>query len=326
MIDVINKLRRSPGKRAASLSIEPQTPRSLKKQTTKNHIIAYLFLLPWLIGFFTLILGPMVSSLYLSFTRFDLLNPPQWIGLGNYQAMFADSRYWDSVRVTVTFVLIAVPTQLIAALLVALLLNKGLRGVGIYRTVYYIPSLLGGSVAIALLWKNLFGREGLINQVLAMFGITGQGWVSNPDYALYTLILLATWQFGASMVIFLAGLKQIPKELYEAASVDGASKFRQLVSVTLPLLTPVIFFNLVIELIKSVQVFTSSFIISEGTGGPINSTLFYTLYLYQQGFSYFEMGYASAMAWVLVLTLAMMTAILFFSSKFWVHYEDGGKL
>lgn len=299
---------------------------TVKKRFFSNSMIAYIFLLPWLIGFFGLVLGPMVSSLYLSFTQYDLLNPPQWVGLQNYQEMFQDSNYWDSVKVTLIFVFIAVPTQLAAALLVALLLNRGMRGVGIYRTVYYLPSLLGGSVAIALLWKNLFGLDGLINQVLAVFGIQGQGWVSHPDYALYTLIILATWQFGASMVIFLAGLKQIPKELYEAAAVDGATKFRQLSKITLPMLTPVIFFNLVIEFIKSIQVFTSSYIVSEGTGGPINSTLFYTLFLYQKGFSYFEMGYASAMAWVLVIVLGTMTAILFLTSKYWVYYEDGGKL
>jgi multiple sugar transport system permease protein len=292
----------------------------------KNATVAYLFLIPWLIGFFGLVLGPMISSLYLSFTNYSLLNPPQWTGWSNYIAMFQDDNYWDSVRVTLTFVFISVPTQLVAALLVAILLNKGLRGLGIYRTVYYIPSLLGGSVAIALLWKNLFGMKGIVNDFLSIFGITGRGWVSHPDYALYTLIILATWQFGASMVIFLAGLKQIPNELYEAASVDGAGPFRKFKNITMPLLTPVIFFNLVIEFIRTIQTFTSSYIVSEGTGGPINSTLFYTLYLYQKGFSYFEMGYASAMAWVLVLALGAMTALLFFSSKYWVYYEDGGKI
>lgn len=297
-----------------------------KKRMSRNSLIAYVFLLPWLIGFFGLVLGPMISSLYLSFTHYDLLNSPTWVGLQNYKEMFADSNYWDAVKVTITFVIIAVPTQLIAALLVALMLNRGLRGVGIYRTVYYIPSLLGGSVAIALLWKNLFGIDGLINQFLAFFNIEGQGWVSHPDYALHTLIILATWQFGASMVIFLAGLKQIPQSLYEAAGVDGAGRFSQFFHITLPLLTPVIFFNLVIEIIKSIQSFTSSYIVSEGTGGPINSTLFYTLYLYQKGFSYFEMGYASSMAWVLLIVLGIMTGVLFITSKFWVYYEDGGKL
>ncbi|MDG5789904.1 sugar ABC transporter permease [Evansella sp. AB-P1] len=289
-----------------------------------SNVTGYLFLLPWFIGFFGLIVGPMFISLYLSFTQYDLLTPPKWIGWQNYIDLFGDRRYIASVTVTLRFMIIAVPTQLLAALGVALLLNKGLRGLGIYRTAYYIPSLLGGSVAIALLWRNLFGMNGLINQVLAIFGIQGPGWVSHPSYALYTLIILATWQFGASMVIFLAGLKQVPTELYEAAEVDGANKTRQLMSITLPLLTPVIFFNLVIEVIKSVQVFASAYIVSGGTGGPVNSTLFYTLYLYQRAFNYFDMGYASAMAWILFIFLATLTAIIFWSSKHWVYYEDGG--
>jgi multiple sugar transport system permease protein len=297
-----------------------------RRITYRNGLTGYLFLLPWFIGFFGLVLGPMVSSLYLSFTNYSLLAPPKWAGWGNYSRLFEDSNFLDAVKVTLTYVFISVPTQLIAALLVALLLNKGLKGLGIYRTVYYIPSLLGGSVAIALLWKNLFGMNGIVNHILESFGLQGRGWVDHPDYALYTLIILATWQFGASMVIFLAGLKQIPSELYEAAAVDGASKFRQLRAITLPMLSPVIFFNLVIELIKTMQSFTSAYIVSEGTGGPINSTLFYTLYLYQRGFSYFEMGYASAMAWMLVLGLGVLTAVLFATSKYWVYYEDGGKL
>lgn len=299
----------------------------IKKPTKYKHgLTGYLFLLPWFIGFFGLVLGPMISSLYLSFTDYNLLEAPKWAGWKNYSNLFQDSNFIDAIQVTLTYVFISVPTQLVAALLVALLLNKGLKGLGIYRTVYYIPSLLGGSVAIALLWKNLFGLHGIVNQILEVFGIEGRGWVNHPDYALNTLIILATWQFGASMVIFLAGLKQIPGELYEAASVDGAGAFRKLRVITLPLLSPVIFFNLVIELIKTMQSFTSSYIVSEGTGGPINSTLFYTLYLYQRGFSYFEMGYASAMAWMLVIGLGAMTAVLFATSKFWVYYEDGGKL
>lgn len=297
----------------------------MNKQLKAQAKVAYLFLIPWFIGFFGLVLGPMISSLYLSFTKYNLLTAPVWRGLDNYIEMFGDRNYWDAVKVTLTFVIIAVPTQIIAALAVALLLNKGLRGLGIYRTVYYIPSLLGGSVAVALLWKSLFGTRGAINQILAWFGIQGKGWISHPDYALYTLIILATWQFGASMVIFLAGLKQIPGEMYEAAAVDGAGRLRQFWSITLPLLSPVLFFNLVMELIKSMQTFTASYIVSEGTGGPVNSTLFYTLYLYQKGFSFFEMGYASAMAWVLLIALAVMTGMLFLTSKYWVYYEDGGK-
>jgi multiple sugar transport system permease protein len=284
--------------------------------------VGYLFLTPWLIGFFGLVLGPMIYSLYLSFTNYNLLNAPQWVGLANFQKMLHEQDYLDSVKVTLTFVALAVPLELIAALAVALLLNKGIRGLGIYRTMYYIPSLLGGSVAIALLWKNIFGVDGLVNQVLAYFGIQGKGWVSNPDTALYTLIILATWQFGSAMVIFLAGLKQIPNELYEAAAVDGAGGWRKFWNITMPMLSPVLFFNLIMKIINSMQVFTSSYIVSNGTGGPVNSTLFYTLYLYRQGFSYFNMGYASAMAWILLIVLAVLTGILFLTSKYWVYYEN----
>ncbi|MDQ0253184.1 multiple sugar transport system permease protein [Evansella vedderi] len=294
-------------------------------QKRKNYLIAYMFLLPWFIGFFGLVVGPMISSLYLSFTQYDLLTAPQWVGAQNYVEMFNDRKFIASVKVTTTFVVIGVPLQLIAALFIAMLLNKGLSGIGFYRTVYYIPSLLGGSVAIALLWKNIFGMNGIFNDFLGIFGIAGRGWVSHPDYAIYTLIALATWQFGSSMVIFLAGLKQIPGELYEAASVDGANPFMKFKAITLPLLSPVILFNLVMVSISSLQVFTSAYIVSEGSGGPANSTLFYTLYLYQKGFSFFEMGYASAMAWLLLIVIALLTAIIFFSSKYWVHYEYGGK-
>lgn len=290
--------------------------------TKKNSFIAYLFLLPWLIGLLTLVIGPMISSLYLSFTEYDLLTSPEWVGLKNYISMIDDRRFLNAVEVTLTFSLIGVPLQIITALFVAILLNKGLKGIGIYRTVYYIPSLLGGSVAIAILWKNIFGKNGIVNDFLAYFGIQGEGWISHPDYAIYTLIALSVWQFGSSMVIFLAGLKQIPNELYEAASIDGAAAFGKLRKVTIPLLTPVILFNLVMTIINSVQVFTSAYIVSEGTGGPANSTMFYTLLLYLKGFSYFEMGFASAMAWLLLIVLAIITGLVFFSSKYWVHYED----
>src|SRR5690625_2402697 len=293
--------------------------------TKKNSFIAYLFLLPWLIGLLTLVIGPMISSLYLSFTEYDLLTSPEWVGLKNYISMIDDRRFLNAVEVTLTFSLIGVPLQIITALFVAILLNKGLKGIGIYRTVYYIPSLLGGSVAIAILWKNIFGKNGIINDFLAYFGIQGEGWISHPDYAIYTLIALSVWQFGSSMVIFLACLKQIPGELYESAAMDGACSFSKLSKVTIPLLTPVILFNLIMTIINSVQVFTSAYIVSEGTGGPANSTMFYTLLLYLKGFSYFEMGFASAMAWLLLIVLAILTALVFFSSRYWVHYEDGGE-
>lgn len=283
----------------------------------------YLFLLPWLIGFFGLTLGPMISSLYLSFTHFDLLTSPRWAGLDNYVRMFTnDPKFSTSMRVTMFFVIFSVPLKLAFALGVALLLNRGMRGLSVYRALFYLPSLLGASVAIAILWRQIFAADGLVNKFLALFGIVGPSWISNPNYSLWTLIVLSIWQFGSPMIIFLAGLRQIPQDMYEAASLDGASKWRQFWKITLPLLTPVVFFNAIIQTIEAFKSFTPAFIISGGTGNPINSTLFYTLYLYQEAFGFFRMGYASALAWVLLALVALFTAFSFLTSKYWVHYDD----
>jgi len=224
--------------------------------------------------------------------------------------------------VTFLYVIMSVPLKLAFALGVAMMLNRGIQGLPLYRALFYLPSLLGASVAIAVLWRKLFAGDGLLNQFLAMFGIEGPSWVSNPDYALYTLVVLSVWQFGSPMIIFLAGLRQIPQDMYEAASLDGASPLRQFVKITLPLLTPVIFFNAIVQTIDAFKAFTPAFIISEGTGGPVDSTLFYTLYLYQEAFGYLRMGYASALAWVLVVIVAVFTAFSFLTSRYWVHYDD----
>ncbi|MBB6634988.1 sugar ABC transporter permease [Cohnella thailandensis] len=264
--------------------------------------------------------------MYLSFTQYDLLTAPKWVGLDNYKTMFNDDfRLEDSVKVTFKYVLLSVPLKLAFALLLAIMLNQGLRMLHFYRTIYYIPSLLGGSVAISVLWKQVFDQEGIFNRMLAIFGIEGPAWISNPHYSIYSLIGLSIWQFGSVMIIFLAGLKQIPQELYEAATVDGAGIMRKFARITMPLLTPVIFFNLTITLIQSFQTFTKAFVISGGTGGPINSTLLYSLYLYMKGFTFMEMGYASAMAWLLLAIIAAFTGVLFLTSRFWVFYSDGGK-
>ncbi|WP_299643015.1 sugar ABC transporter permease [Devosia sp.] len=283
----------------------------------------YLFLLPWFLGFFGLTLGPILTSLYLSFTDFDLLTPPEWTGAANYVRIFtADPKFAQSMRVTLSFVLFSVPLKLAFALGVALLLNRGMRGLPIYRAVFYLPSLLGASVAIAVLWRQLFAGDGVVNEFLLMFGIEGPSWISNPRFSLWTLIALAIWQFGSPMIIFLAGLRQIPTDMYEAASLDGASKWRMFWKITLPLLTPVIFFNAIIQTIEGFKSFTPAFIISGGTGNPINSTLFYTLYLYQEAFSFFRMGYASALAWILLIIVALFTGFSFLTSKYWVHYDN----
>ncbi len=283
----------------------------------------YLFLLPWFIGFFGLTIGPIITSFYLSFTNFDLLTAPEWVGADNYVRMFTnDPKFLASMRVTLFFVIFSVPLKLAFALGVALLLNRGMRGLPLYRALFYLPSLLGASVAIAILWRQLFAGDGLVNDFLAIFGIQGPSWISNPRYSLWTLIVLSIWQFGSPMIIFLAGLRQIPQDMYEAASLDGASKSRMFWKITLPLLTPVVFFNAIIQTIEAFKSFTPAFIISGGTGNPINSTLFYTLYLYQEAFEFFRMGYASALAWFLLLLVALFTAFSFLTSKYWVHYDD----
>ncbi|MGG4143374.1 sugar ABC transporter permease [Paenibacillus algorifonticola] len=296
-----------------------------RKDNRITHLAGYVFISPWLLGFLLLTLWPIAQSFYLSFTEYSLLEAPQWTGMDNYVNIFTnDSTFTTSLKVTFMFVLFSVPLKLFFSLMVALALNKSLRGMNIYRTAIYFPSLIGGSIAVAALWRNMFSLDGYVNQVLGWFGIQGVAWISNPDTSLATLILLNTWQFGSTMVIFLAGLKQIPQELYESASVDGAGKTRKFFSITLPMLSPVMFFNLVLGIIGSFQTFTSAYIITKG--GPINSTYMYAMFLYEKAFKHYQMGYASALAWILLVIVALLTIINFAASRYWVFYEsDGGK-
>jgi len=298
--------------------------RSVRKRRVrhKNNGAAYAFLAPWFIGIFGFVLIPMGYSLYLSLTKFDLLSAPRFIGLDNYVAMWQDEKFLHSVRVTLEYVAFSVPLKLAAALLVASALNRGLRALGFYRSVFYLPSLLGASVAVSVMWRQIFSQQGLLNQVLGWFGVRGADWIGDPRYALWTLILLSAWQFGTPMLIFLAGLKQVPKELYEAAALDGAGRVRTFFRITVPMLSPVIFFNLVLETINAFQTFTPAYVISGGLGGPIDSTMLYTLYLYRKGFTSLQMGYASAMAWVLFAVIGVFTAVYFASSRRWVTYAD----
>ena len=296
--------------------------RTARETSWRGSAGGYLFLAPWLIGFFGLTLGPALVSLYLSFTDFDLLSNPRWVGAANYvRIATSDAKFTAAMHVTFVYVALAVPLKLAFALMVAMVLNKGIRGLSIYRAMFYLPSLLGASVAIAVLWRQLFAGDGLLNQALALFGIHGPSWISNPDTSLWTLVALSVWQFGSPMIIFLAGLRQIPRDVYEAAEIDGASRRQRFFRITLPMLTPVIFFNGVVQTIDAFKAFTPAFIISGGTGGPIDSTLFYTLYLYQEAFAYFRMGYAAALAWILVVIIAAFTALAFLSSRYWVHYD-----
>jgi len=288
---------------------------------------AWLFLLPWFIGLVILDVIPIFSSLYLSMTNFDLFTTGDFVGLRNYVHMFTENtRYAKALSVTFRYVLIGVPLQLLMALILAMILNRGLPGLAFFRAAYYLPSLMGGSVAIAILWRRIFGADGVVNQLLAFVGVHMTppiSWVSHPSYNLYTLILLLVWAFGSPMIIFLAGLKQIPQELYEAAAIDGASHMHSLRHITLPMLTPIIFFNLIMQIISAFQAFTPAFIIGGGsTGGPLDSILFYTLYLYFLGFVEFRMGYAAAMAWVLLVIIAIFTLAAFLTSGKWVYYAE----
>ncbi|HCA86295.1 MAG TPA: ABC transporter permease [Streptomyces sp.] len=293
-----------------------------KRDETPDNKAAAAFLAPWLVGLLGITVGPMIASLYLAFTDYNLLQDPEFTGLDNIRRMLSDERLGHSLEVTFVYVIASVPLQLTLALALALLLDRGVRGLPLYRSILYLPSLLGTSVAIAILWRLMFGNEGLVTRFLVNIGLEGSGWISDPDMALNSLIVLHVWTFGAPMVIFLAGLRQLPRELYEAAATEGASRTRQLFSITLPLLTPIIFFNLVLGIIGSFQSFTQSFIVSNGTGGPRDSTLFYSLYLYQEGFTSFRMGYASALAWLLLIIIGAFTALNFWASKYWVFYND----
>lgn len=315
-----------PAPRASGGAAPPRgtagAPRRRGGVRRRDNLAAYLFLAPWIVGVVAITIGPILASLYLSFTNYSLLRAPRWTGLDNYTRMLSDERLLTSLAVTFRYVFVSVPLQLAVALGLALLLNRGLRGLAFYRSVYYLPSLLAGSVSIAILWRQMFGTDGLVNDLLALVGIRGVGWIAHPDHALDTLVVLNVWTFGAPMVIFLAGLRQIPVVHYEAAIVDGAGRWARFRHVTIPLLTPIIFFNLVLQLIDAFQNFTQAFVVSGGTGGPSDRTLFYTLYLYERGFGSFQMGYASALAWLLLLIVAALTALNFLLAKRWVFYGD----
>lgn len=298
----------------------------LKHKADNDNIVGYVFIAPWIIGFLTFIIVPLIASFYLSFTSYDMLSSPQWVGLENYHKMFFnDDRYWRSIKATFYFVFTSVPLKLAFALFIAMLFNSKRRFVGIYRAIYYVPSVIGGSVAVAIMWQQIFSSEGALNAILQIFGINSKiAWIGEPKTAIWTLITLAVWQFGSPMLIFLAGLKQIPVSLYEAAEIDGANRWKKFVKVTIPMLTPIIFFNLVMQIIAGFMTFTQSFVITNG--GPLDTTLFYSVYLYSKAFTFFDMGYGSSMAWVLLVIIAFFTSLTFKSSSYWVHYESKGNL
>lgn len=298
----------------------------MTKLRNNDNLVGYVFAFPFIVGFLIFILYPICSSFYYSFTDYNLFEAPNFIGFDNYQKMFtADDQYWKSVSVTLTYVLASVPFRLMFALAVAMILNRAVKGIGVYRSSFYLPSLIGGSVAVSIMWTQIFGDKGLVNSLLGIVGIQSDtSWIGNPGTALWTLIALSVWQFGSSMLIFLAGLKNIPQSYYEAASVDGANKTRQFFNITLPMLSPIILFNLIMQTISAFMTFTPAYIISRGEGGPLDNTLLYSLYLYRRAFQFYEMGYASAMAWVMLLLIGLIALVLFKTSKYWVHYESKG--
>ncbi len=282
---------------------------------------AYFFISPWVVGFLVFTIGPMLASLYYSFTEYNIIASPKWVGLANYRALVDDPLFWKSLQVTVYYASLALPLGLIIGFLLAILLNQRIPGVNVWRTIYFLPSVVAG-VAVALLWIRIFNTKiGILNPFLARFGIKGPGWLQDPNWAIPALVIMSLWSVGGGMIIYLAGLQGVPTALYDAAKVDGASLWQRFRHVTLPMMTPVIFYNLVMGLIGAFQYFTEAYVATGGTGSPARATLFYNLYLYQNAFKYFSMGYASTMAWILFLIVLILTMLVFRSSETWVYYE-----
>ncbi|WP_171108144.1 MULTISPECIES: sugar ABC transporter permease [Streptomyces] len=303
----------------------PAAPGDAKRRGRRENLAGYLFMSPWIAGFLLLTAGPMVASLYFAFTDYNLFTAPNWVGFDNFTKMFEDPRWQKSVEVTAKYVVIGTPLKLLLALGVALLLAQSRRGQAFYRAAFYAPSLIGASVSVGFVWRALFSDDAIVDRTQSLFGMDVGGWVGNADWILYCLVALTVWQFGAPMVIFLAGLKQVPRELYEAAEVDGAGPLRRFWSITIPMISPVLFFNVLLETIHSFQIFGSAYVVSNTSCGPADATLVYTCYLYQKGFKEAQMGFASAMAWMLLLAVALVTAVLFWSQKRWVHYEEAAR-
>lgn len=286
----------------------------------RRNLEGWAFASPWVLGFVLFTAGPMLASAVMAFTQWDLLTPPRFIGLQNFRtALWDDPLVWHSLRVTTAYAVIAVPLNIVLGLGLALMLNSGIRGLRGYRTAYFLPSVLSG-VSVALLWRWVFeNRFGLANTLLAYLGIQGPNWLGDGSWALASLIIMNVWSVGGGMIIYLAGLQGIPTVFYEAAEVDGANSWQRLWHITIPLVTPALFFQFVIGLIQALQVFTQPFVMTQG--GPYNSTLFFVLYLYQNAFQYFQMGYASTLAWILFFYILVLTLLVFRSGQWWVHYE-----
>lgn len=294
-----------------------------KKKWKMRDVRGLFYISPWIIGFVSLQLYPFLSSLYYSFTQYNVLGSPKWVGLANYVRLFTiDPDFKKSIAVTMEYALFSVPAKLVFALFIAMVLNMKLKGINLCRTIYYIPSILGGSVAVSALWRLMFMSDGILNKLFNLVGLPSVNWLGQAGTAMFTICLLQVWQFGSSMVLFLAALKQIPMDLHEAAEIDGASRMKRFFYITLPMITPIVFFNLIMQSINALQNFTSAFVITNG--GPLKSTYLIGMKLYTEGFSNFKMGYASAISWVLFAIILVFTLLVFKSSDAWVYYEDGG--
>jgi multiple sugar transport system permease protein len=301
----------------ASVSVKKRRRLNLSRRET---IWAYALISPWIIGFIVFTAGPMIASAVFSLTEYDVHNPPMFIGLTNWRLMFVgDPLFWHSLKVTISYAIVAIPIGLVFGLALALLLNAEVPGLTIWRTLFYMPSVVSG-VAVAVLWSYIFNpRFGIVNWILSWFSIKGPGWLNSPDWALPALVIMSLWGVGGGMIVYLAGLQSIPTSLYEAATIDGANRWAQFWRITLPLITPVIFYNLVTGIIGTFQYFTQAYVMTNG--GPANATLFYNLYLYRNTFRYARLGFGSAMAWFLLFVVLIMTMLVFRSSAAWVYYE-----
>jgi len=292
----------------------------------ENRKLGLAYLSPYIIGLILFTAFPFISSFVMSFTDYDMMTSPEFIGIENYRYMLTeDDIFWKSMSVTFLYVFLTIPVKLAFALGIAFILNFKLKGIGFFRTAYYIPSILGSSIAIAVLWRALFAIDGVLNGALGFIGIDPINWLGEPSFALFSITLLRAWQFGSAMVIFLAALQNVPQSQYEAAMIDGASKWQMFMKVTVPLITPVIFFNFIMQTTQAFQEFTAPYVITGG--GPMKSTYLISLYIYETAFKFFDMGYGSALAWALFIVVAIFTSITFRSSKYWVFYsgDKGGK-
>ena len=300
--------------------------RPVSNMTRRQNRYGYGFIMLWLIGLFVFTLSPMLFSLFLSFCKWDIvtgLSTIQFIGLENFRKIFDDSKFYKALEVTFKFCLISIPFYQIASLLVAMLLNMRIKFMRTFRLIFFLPSIIP-TIASSMIWTQILGKDGLINQGLALIGIQGPAWLNTPSTALYGLILMGVWGIGNTIIIYLSGLQGVGEELYEASSIDGANSFQRFFKITLPMISPTIFFNVVMAVISSFQYFTQAFVMTEG--GPLNSTLFYNLYLYTKAYKELKMGYAAALAWIMFIIILFFTLLVIKSSSFWVYYQNDDQI